>query len=369
MRATVRFVAFITAGLFAYIFWMTGFIVLFLEAILPHFKLTDNQTAAAVWTAMVCSAISGGVLFSYWFVKPIAAMMRLIGDISAGNYNRQDAFQKIYKKSGKLKLTYWLYKELVSDVHLLAAQLKQAESEREKLEQAKQDWVRGISHDIKTPLSYVVGYSSLLTSSHDWSEEERQNFLSQIYHKGKYIEKLINNLNLSFRLEDNSKPLPLQISAFDLISFIKNLAADLLNQQPGADYPISVQTLDVHLNIEADEQLLYRAFANLIGNAVIYNPTGTEIKISIKRDEQTGVNITVCDNGVGMSQETIDNLFTKYGDTNGKKDYAGGLGLSIVKSIVEAHQGKIFAESKESEGMSFIIHLPLQYGGSFGEQA
>ena len=118
------------------------------------------------------------------------------------------------------------------------------------------------------------------------------------------------------------------------------------------------------MNIEADEQLLYRAVTNLISNALRHNPAGTDIKVKIKRDIQENVYIAVCNNGIGMPKEMIDTLFGKYYDHHtapkGKKDYVGGLGLSIVKSIIDAHNGKILVESKKNEGTTFIIHLPIE---------
>jgi signal transduction histidine kinase len=364
MRIKLRFFGFIAVGLFAYFFWMTGFVLLFSEVILPRTATSDDFTTAVVWICIVFSALSGAVFLSYWFVKPIAAMLRMIRDISAGRFNRQVALRKIYKKSQKLKARYWLYRELVSDVGSLAEQLEQADAEREKLEQAKRDWVRGISHDIKTPLSYVVGYSSLLLSQdHDWSREEQREFLNQIYEKGKYIESLVNNLNLSFRLEDHANPLPLNMTVFDLRPFLEKLVADLRGRSTDKSRSVALHIAERHLAIEADNQLLYRAIFNLVDNAISHNPAGTEVQIEVKRDGKDFVCISVRDNGVGMPQDVTESLFGKH-DTpktaaSGKKDYAGGLGLSIVKSIVEAHNGHVSAHGNEGAGVAVAVRLPL----------
>lgn len=363
MKIKVRFISFFTFGLILFLLYITLIIVLLLEVFLPWAGIADNAPAFAM--VFATAFVSGGGLFSFWFVRPILSMMAVVNAISAGSYHQLEMLDKTKRRNGKLRKRYWLYKELITDIESLAEQLMQAEIEREKLEQAKQDWVRGISHDIKTPLSYVVGYSSLLLSTdHDWTVEEQQTFLLQIQEKGKYIESLINNLNLSFRLEDNTKPLPLQISSFNLIAFMEKLVADMLNQQSKIEYAISIEVLDSCLNIEADEQLLYRAVTNLINNAMRHNPAGTEIKMAIRRNRQEGVSILLSDNGTGMPPEVLDTLFVKYHDNDnaikGKRDYIGGLGLSIVKSIIDAHNGEILVESKVNEGTTFIIHLPLE---------
>lgn len=363
MRIKIKFISFFTFGLVLFLLYITLIIVLLLEVFLPWAGIADSAPAFAM--VFAAAFVSGGGLFSFWFVRPIISMMTVIRAISTGNYNPEEILDKTKKKNGKLRKRYWLYKELITDIDSLAGQLMQAEIERDKLEQAKQNWVRGISHDIKTPLSYVVGYSSLLLSAnHEWTAEEQQTFLQQIQQKGKYIESLINNLNLSFRLEDNTKPLPIQILSFDLIAFMEKLVADMLNQQSKIEYSISLEALDSYLNIEADEQLLYRAVTNLINNAMRHNPAGTDIKIAIKRNRKAGVNIILSDNGIGMPPEVLDTLFEKYHDNDiapkGKKDYIGGLGLSIVKSIIDAHHGEIIVESKVNDGTAFKIHLPIQ---------
>lgn len=363
MKIKFKFIVFFTLGLVLFFLYISLMVIFLLEVVLPWVGMQENTVAFSV--VFIASFISGGFFLSTYFVQPIVSMMMLIGEISSGNYNHQKLWNKIKKKNGQLKSRYWLYKELLSTLDLLAAQLKQSEIERIKLEQAKQDWVRGISHDIKTPLSYIVGYSSLLLSpDHNWEAEEQQSFLSHIYQKGIYIESLINSMNLSFRLNDSTKPLPLRIASFDLIALMEKLVADLLNKEAGNQHSLSLQALDAHLNINADEQLLYRAFSNLISNAIRHNPAGTDIIVEVKRSKNAGVTILVQDNGVGMSQEKMDTLFANYHnnsiESESKRDYMGGLGLSIVKNIVDAHNGKLLVESKVNKGTVFTVDLPMQ---------
>lgn len=361
MKIKIKFIGIFTLGLFLFLFYMSFIIILFLELLLPMIGLTDN--VVAVMIVFFTTFLTGGMFFSIWFIQPIILMLGLINKLSCGDYNEQEVWDMIRNKKGDIKRKYWIYKELITDFDALTEQLKQAETERIHLEKAKQDWVRGISHDIKTPLSYVVGYSSLLLSpDHSWEPSEQQNFLLQINQKGKYIETLIDNLNLSFRLEDKTNPIPLQMKCFNLIPFMEKLIADMLNEDSSMSQSLSLETIDSQLDIEIDEGLLYRAVINLISNAMRHNPDGTDIKVQIKRSKEGYIDISVCDNGIGMSQETIKSLFDKYHDKrisgSGKIDYAGGLGLSIVKSIVEVHHGELLVNSKVNEGTTFIMHLP-----------
>jgi signal transduction histidine kinase len=363
MKVKIKFITFFTFGLLLFFLYISLMVIFSLEVVLPWIGMQDNTVVFV--TVFIASFISGGIFLSTYFVQPIVSMMTLISEISSNNYSHQKLWDKIKRKNGKLKVRYWLYKELLSDLDLLTEKLKQSEIERVKLEEAKKDWVRGISHDLKTPLSYIVGYSSLLLSpDHEWEKEEQQNFLSQIFEKGKYIESLINNMNLSFRLNDSTKPMPLQITSIDLIAFMERLVADFINQNVNEQYDLSLQVLDVCLNIEADEQFLYRAFSNLISNSIRHNPAKTKIVVEVKRGREGNVIVSIKDNGVGMSQEKINMLFENYHDnaiaSNNKRDYVGGLGLSIVKNIIDAHHGEMIVESKVDEGTIFTVSLPTQ---------
>ncbi len=362
MKIKIKFISFFSLGLLLFLVYMSLVMMFSFDVILPALNLTDNTLAFLI--VFIASFLSGGIFFSNYFVQPIISMISLIGELSLGNLSPCKTWHTFRKSNGKLKSKYWLYQELISHLELLADRLNQSEQERQKLEEAKQNWIRGISHDLKTPLSYIIGYSSLLLSpDHEWTKEEHQHFLSHIHDKGTYIETLIHNLNLSFRLNDSSKPIPLQLSSFDLIDLLEKLIAYLLNQDTEETYSISLHALDDHLLIEADEHLLYRMLLNLISNSIQHNPPQTEITVEVKRSTDNHIGIVVKDNGLGMSQEKLSHLFESYYSHNAsgtyKHDYVSGLGMSIVKSIIEVHQGTLQVESTLNVGTTFMIALPL----------
>ncbi|MGO0881529.1 sensor histidine kinase [Clostridioides difficile] len=122
-----------------------------------------------------------------------------------------------------------MYKEVIVNIKSLGNKLQETEIERKNLEIAKTDWLAGVSHDLKTPLSYINGYSSLmLNKNHSFSEEERMTFLNDIYKNGVYIEKLIDDLSLTFFIDSSGK-IQLKHTQVEMVAFLQNLIADIAN--------------------------------------------------------------------------------------------------------------------------------------------
>nr|WP_302328371.1 histidine kinase dimerization/phospho-acceptor domain-containing protein [Clostridioides difficile] len=151
-----------------------------------------------------------------------------------------------------------MYKEVIVNIKSLGNKLQETEIEREKLEVAKTDWLAGVSHDLKTPLSYITGYSSLtLNKNHSFSEEERTIFLDNIYKKGVYIEKLIDNLSLTFFIDSSGKIL-LKHTQVEMVAFLQNLIADVANNPKSKKQIFGFYTDLEYLYLAIDETLMYR---------------------------------------------------------------------------------------------------------------
>lgn len=363
MRITVRMVAFLALGLFAYIFWMAGLVILSMEVLLPPLALTDGQTTVAVWMVIVFSVLSGGLLLSYFFMKPLTFILSIIGRLSAGNYDLADLNRVINRRGGKPKLSYFLYREVIADLRTLSANLEQAAKDRENLEGAKRDWVSGVSHDLKTPLSYVMGYAGLLLQDCEDKpvpEEDRRRYLGEIYDKSNYIKDLIGDMNLLYR-QDTGGEMPLQPEELDLVGFLRELIIDVANDPRAADYPLSFDAEEERIPLKGDRKLLYRAFLNVLMNAVNHNPPGTEINVSIGKTKDK-IMVEITDNGNGMEAEVRESLFNRYyrGPKQQERDDAGGLGLLVVKNIVEAHNGSISVESEPGAGSKFTLLFPCR---------
>ncbi len=360
MKLRLRFIFFFMGGLFAFILFMGIFVAVFFDIFIPHMGIREGRFPLMEIAAVLFPFLAGGVFLGLFFVNPLVYIISLIRDLSSGTRFSSNINEKLYKRNGKLKLRYFLYQELIVDIYKLSDDLASAKKEREKVEEVKTNWIAGVSHDLKTPLSYITGYSSLLLDqTNPWSEEQQKNYLNEIHDKSVVIAEMIGDLNLSFKLDSLGEAYPLNKTRFDLVDFSRRLMADIANNPKAPEYVLGFHCNADHVTVHADEKLLYRALQNLVVNAISHNPKGTSIEITIERYEESGqVSITVSDNGIGMDQAVLEKLFARYYRPEETDNSSGGLGLSMVKSIVDAHNGRIKVKSVKDEGTSVRIQIP-----------
>lgn len=255
----------------------------------------------------------GGGLWGVYLVEPLLFILSLIRCLSTGQNDLSGNTAKVYDRKGRLKLPYRLYKEVLDDLSRLSEYLSETECKREKLEENKKNWITGISHDLKTPLSYITGYAELLLGEdYQFEQEERLFFLANIRNKGVAIGELIEDLNLSFKMDEQNGPLPLSCSQFDLVDFMQRLIADIINEPRASGYELTLLFDVSHIEVNADQRLLQRAFQNIIKNGVLHNPQGTLIETNIKLMPPNQIMIDIRDNGHGINENMVKNLFTRY---------------------------------------------------------
>lgn len=363
MKMHLRFIIYFISLVFLLLIYIGLVFSVAFDLILPSFGVYHGpENPWIVIFLFVFSFLSGGGFISWFLIKPLLFMISLINNLSEGIYHCSKDNRTVYTKSGRLKTRYALYKEVLNNIDVLAKNLQEAEAERNALEQSKRDWISGVSHDLKTPLSYIIGYAALLKDEeHQWTEAEKRSFSISIYEKGKYIEELIGDMNLSFKMDESKGTLPLHPTNIMLNRLLQNVIADISSHPDAAAYPISLQVGKQDVQIEADEKLLSRAFENLIMNAVRHNPEGTRINVNVTQDA-SAVRIRISDTGLGMEENTLQQIFNRYYQKEtSEATLSSGLGLSIVKSIIEAHRGSLSVNSHSGKGTVFHIRLPYYY--------
>src|SRR5690625_7697790 len=131
----------------------------------------------------------------------------------------------MYTRQGKLKMQYRLYQEVFTQLEDMRLQLDKAKVERAQVEIANRDWMAGISHDLKTPLTYIKGYSTLLLNlDYNWSNEEQRKFIQEIDDKSTHMEQLVQDLNLATRF-DASKKVPIHSARENIVKFVQQIIA------------------------------------------------------------------------------------------------------------------------------------------------
>ncbi|WP_321385389.1 HAMP domain-containing sensor histidine kinase [uncultured Enterococcus sp.] len=350
----VRFVLYCTVGLLLFLVYFILVFTALNNLVYPdRFMLLSYESISGMtlFIFLVCFA-SGGLLFSLLIVQPLSRIIRVISEQSKGKYETAaDAFMK----NGKVKWYYFLYQEVMLNLVSLGSHLQKADLEQKEMEQAKNEWLAGVSHDLKTPLSYINGYSSLLLNQTlHFSAQEKATYLNEIYQKGSYIESLINDLNLSFFF-DGVEKMQLRYSQLEMVAFLQRTLTDAANDSRAEKFLFEYNTQLKRRDVVLDERLMYRALYNLLMNAVEHNPEGTTITINFE-EITDGLIIQVSDNGIGMDTATCSHIFDKYFSST-KQKQGKGLGLFVVKQIVEALGGTLSVVSEVGKGTTFCIEL------------
>lgn len=223
-------------------------------------------------------------------------------------------------------------------------------------EQRKNDLVVYLAHDLKTPLTSVIGYLTLLHDEEQISEELRVKYLSISLQKAQRLEDLINEFFEITRF--NLSHIQLQYRTVNLTRFLQQLTFEF--EPMFIDKNLHVKlSVPPDITIKCDVDKMQRVFDNLLRNAVFYSFSKSEIKISVEQTA-TETHIHFTNQGNTIPQEKLDRIFEQFYrlDTSRSSNSGGaGLGLAIAKQIVESHKGRIFAWSKE-EQIEFCVVLP-----------
>lgn len=293
-----------------------------------------------VVTVITLIALSFGYFFSNRLAKPLVQITDGIQNLAKGK------FQSEFKAKG-------IYKKVFQNLNDLSSVLKTNEEARRKIEKMREEWVTNITHDIKTPLASIKGYSELI-QEYELDNEEKNKYVDIILQKSDYIEHLIEDLNITYQLKSTS--FPLKKVEEDLVEVVRESIIQILNHPLYEDSHLEFATAMDRYPFACDKTLIQRAIMNLIYNAIVHNPKDTLVKIEMKR-EQEQVHIIIEDNGVGIAEDELEDLFTRYyrGTNTGETHRGSGLGLAISKQVVEAHGGKIFVDSHLGEGTRIRI--------------
>ena len=365
MKIWLRFALYFTAGLLFFAIFLAFIFPFLLGIFIPQMNLAfvveegHYYATLLMFILFVFCLLTGSLLFSLMFVKPVLQIISSIQNLAADNQIDND--YESDSNGNKFRLTSILFKEIVSSIQTLANNLQQAKQERAELEQAKKSWIMGVSHDLKTPLSYITGYSSLLlTPDHSFTSEEYEKYLAEIYHKGIYISELIEDLNLSFYLSE-TKILTLNKEPVELVQFIQSIINDITHNPKSAHYDFSFISKETILNTEIDKKLIHRALYNLLINCIEHNPAHTRIIISLRKNQQQQILLDIQDNGVGMNKKTLENCLNMHYSKSKANHYGKGIGLYVVKNILDAHQAELSIQSELHSGTHIQIILPASY--------
>lgn len=271
-------------------------------------------------------------------VKPIEILSQAQREISNGNYNvrvptnGEDEFSK-----------------LGDGFNVMASSIS-------KHEEIRQRFISDVSHEFQTPLTAIQGFAKILEEE-PLDKEQYQKYGSIILHNSKRLTKLSKDmLNLTIYENDSFK---LNNTRFSLSQQLSLVVESLRKEAADKNISISIEQQKRDVVIEGDSDRLEQVWLNLLSNAIKYSNENSCIKVIIKRGKKD-VTVNIIDYGIGISKEELSNVFDRFYRIDKSRSVEGnGLGLSIVKSIIDLHKGSINVSSVENEGTTVTVEIPV----------
>ena len=321
--------------------------------IFPHlYDLLDN-----IYELVFERAYFIFIIFGTTLIIVLSLLYKLLNKIFSYVFAVSESADKLFDKNVEyINLPPEMVEVEKKLNHFKTEAIKNERLAREN-EQKKDELIVYLAHDIKTPLTSMIGYLSLLSEIKDMPQEQRNRYIDIALDKSYRLEDLINELFDVARF--NSEKIVLEKEEINLNLMLEQIADDFYPTLKEMNKKINF-TSDEKTILYADPDKLSRVFNNLIKNAVNYSKENTDIDISIlNKENQATVKIT--NKGKQIPKEKLDKIFEKFyrlDSSRTSKTGGSGLGLAIAKEIVELHEGRIYAESDMKE-TTFCVILPI----------
>ncbi len=322
---------------------LTGMIMGFVFIVLSiKFGFTDHMRGAGpLGMSVTTSAVLSTFITTYIgrrFLEPIDRMSKATQTVAKGDFNMALSTDKLLHP---LKNMYQNFNTMVKELA--------------SIETLRSDFVNNVSHEFKTPLAVIEGYAMLLQSK-DLSDEERNYYLDMIIQSTHQLTNLTTNILMISKLE-NQGEFALK-SSYALDEQLRQALLLLENSWSEKDLELD---LDIEENVQyyGQADLMMQVWLNIIGNAIKYSYNSGYLSVSLNK-ENNRIHVAVQDTGIGMDEDTKKRIFDKFyqGDNSRSSDGAG-LGLPLVKEILDLNQGEIEVTSARNEGTTVNIYLPL----------
>lgn len=312
-----------------------------LSSVNKMYDSIQNITLAMILLLGVVVIVSS-VLYSGQIVKPMREVAGSIAKITAGDFNET------------MELHGYAETEQISeDFNLMLSDLQ-------NLEDARQEFVANVSHELKTPITSVKVLAESLMAQEDAPVELYQEFMGDINNELERMNKIINDLLSLVKMDKNAAEV--NIVEINVNEFVESILKQL---QPIADK----RNIEIifesarPVTAQIDEVKIEMAFRNLIENAIKYNYDGGWVRVSLNADHKFFY-LKVSDSGVGIPEELQDNIFERFfrvDKARSRETGGNGLGLAITRNAILLHRGSIRVHSEEKQGTTFNVRIPLMY--------
>ena len=330
----------------------------------PRFKIVDPSRAPRSMLLLPLSSpqhVIGAMTMARRLVQPFtdvdAALVRVIVSQAAISIENAQLYAAMHGHMSRIE----------EQNH----ELEDANVQINEVSRLKSEFLANMSHELRTPLNSILGFSEILKDNlaGALSDEQRVECLEAIHASGEHLLQLINDVLDMSKIEAGRMDLVLEEFAVDssireVITVVKSLAGR-------KNIELSIATEPEDLVVYADKGKFKQVIYNLLSNAIKFTPESGSVFVDTKVREQAGdMLVTVTDTGVGIPAEHIDKIWGEFYMVQGEHQTqkGTGLGLALVRKLVELHGGQIDVFSEEDKGSTFSFTMPLEAGAAQGEQ-
>lgn len=292
------------------------------------------------WIDLIIISLLVGIFatfgLSIWMLRPIKKLEAAMSKVADGDFS-----VRIHSSSSSREI-----QEIYAGFNLMAEELQSTEI-------LQTDFVSNVSHEFKTPINAIEGYSMLLQGNDDLTEEQRE-YVEKILFNTKRLSTLTGSILLLSKIENqkiatNNTSIRLDEQILETI-----VTLEPLWEAKNVEFDVDMGNISYFGN----EMLMYHVWSNLIANAIKFGPVGGTVKLRLYKNRDGNTVFTVTDRGEGLSEDAKKHIFDKFyqGDSSHKEE-GNGLGLSLVKKILDLEGGSIYAENVPEGGCRFTVTL------------
>ena len=291
-----------------------------------------------IYAVCIAIAISMAVMMRTIFIRPLQKLVKSMNELAAGNFDVRIEQEKGYRPTEM--------RAFVNSFNKAAEQLSSTEILRK-------DFINNFSHEFKTPIVSINGFAELLLEDDEMPPEEQQEYLTIIRDESKRLADLATNILTLNRIE--SQAILTDTASFPLDEQLRQSV--LVTQQKWRSKALNFEADLPETDYTGSEALLKEVWLNLLDNAAKFSPEGGTVGVTL-RHEKNALTVAITDQGEGMDAEKLSRIFEQFyqGDTS-HTTQGNGLGLSMVKKVLELHGASITVDSAPGQGSCFVVTL------------
>ncbi len=288
---------------------------------------------------------------------PLSVGSETIGIISIDHVVRDPTTRQLLRAMSDLAGSAIQKTQVLAASQKQAAELVETYEHLQVMDQERDEFIQNITHDLKAPLTFIRGYAELMAEGAFGAiTPEQSEALEVIQERTDAVNQLISNILTLKQVESH----PLQEIPFNLDEVARKTVRNARMAARIAGLEISVPTEQTNVIVKGDAARMEQVFENLLSNSIKYSPEGGEISVSVGT-RQDRAQVSVTDQGIGIPETEIENIWNRYYRVSGMSAKGSGLGLSNVRRIIEAHGGRIWVHSN-GQGTTFTFEVPLYEG-------